>query len=128
MRIADMLFFAVSTLWQQKARTLLTTLGVLFGSFVLAASLSINHGVQKTIDRFVKQNDALRKINVSPEWSFADDDASDSALEPIAGAISDATRQRLQKALKRRITQYRNRAQSASECRHAETPAGFAAR
>ena len=72
MRISDMLILAVSTLWQQKVRTLLTVLGVVFGSLVLAASLSINHGVQKTIDRFVQQNDALRKIDVRPDWSAVD--------------------------------------------------------
>src|SRR5689334_20787815 len=108
MRIADVFIFAVATLWQQKARTWLTTLGVVFGSFVLAASLSINRGVQNTIDRFVQQNDALRKIRVGPEWNFADDDQAETAVEPVAGAMSDATRQRLQKALKRRVAQFRN--------------------
>ena len=36
---ADLLGLALSALWQQKARTLLTTLGVVFGSFVLAVDL-----------------------------------------------------------------------------------------
>jgi len=108
MRVSDMLIFAVSTLWQQKARTLLTTLGVVFGSFVLAASLSINKGVQRTIDRFVEQNDALRKVDVHPDWAAVEDAATDAQIAAISGAMSDATRQRLQKALKRRLAQYRN--------------------
>src|SRR5262249_7657047 len=50
-RVADILGLALSALWQQKARTLLTTVGVVFGSFVLAATLSVGQGVQETIDR-----------------------------------------------------------------------------
>ena len=39
MRSADILGLALSVLYQQKLRTLLTTLGVLFGTFALVASL-----------------------------------------------------------------------------------------
>ena len=48
MRILDILGLALSALWQQKTRTLLTTLGVIFGSFVLAASLSIGQSQKLT--------------------------------------------------------------------------------
>ena len=55
-------------MWHQKTRTLLTTLGVVFGSFVLAASLSIGQGVQETIERESHRSDYLRRIDVQPEW------------------------------------------------------------
>jgi putative ABC transport system permease protein len=107
MRISDMLILAVSTLWQQKVRTLLTVLGVVFGSFVLAASLSINHGVQKTIDRFVQQNDALQKIDVRPDWSSVEPGDQSASIPEVAGKMSDATRARLHKALQGRVGRFR---------------------
>ena len=51
MRLTDLLILPVAALWQQKMRTMLTILGVVFGAFVLAASLSIGQGVQERIAR-----------------------------------------------------------------------------
>ena len=52
---------------QQKMRTILTTLGVVFGAFVLAASLSIGEGVQQTIDRESRRIDISRRVEVYPK-------------------------------------------------------------
>ncbi len=68
MRLTDMLGLPLAAMWHQKTRTLLTTLGVVFGSFVLAASLSIGQGVQETIERESHRSDYLRRIDVQPEW------------------------------------------------------------
>jgi putative ABC transport system permease protein len=73
MRFADILGLALSALWQQKARTLLTTVGVIFGSFVLAASLSIGQGVQETIDRESRRSTRLRKVDVRSQWESPKD-------------------------------------------------------
>ena len=51
MRWIDLLRWPLASFGQQKIRTCLTTLGVVFGAFVLAASLSIDEGVQQTIER-----------------------------------------------------------------------------
>ena len=51
MLVRDILGLPLSALWQQKVCTLLTTLGVVFGGFVLAASLSVGEGVQDTVRR-----------------------------------------------------------------------------
>ena len=59
MRWTDLLRLALAALGQQKTRTCLTTLGVIFGAFVLAASLSINEGVQQTIQRETSKGDGL---------------------------------------------------------------------
>ncbi len=56
MRFGDLLALPLAAMWQQKLRTLLTTLGVVFGSFVLAASLSIGQGVQDTLGRFTSKS------------------------------------------------------------------------
>ncbi|MGH7193037.1 MAG: ABC transporter permease, partial [Candidatus Saccharimonadales bacterium] len=88
----------VVALWQQKSRTALTTLGVVFGAFVLAASLAINHGVQQTIDRESRRGDVLRRIDVRPRWG------GQSAAKPaqeivIKGNMPGVKRQRIHEAL-----------------------------
>lgn len=98
MRLTDLLIFPIVALWQQKGRTLLTTLGVVFGAFVLAASLSINHGVQQTIIRESKQNDALRRVNVHPRWDGGQK-SEDGPEIVIEGNMSEEKRQRIRTAL-----------------------------
>ena len=64
MRWIDLLWLPLAALGQQKLRTCLTTMGVVFGAFVLAASLSIDVGVQQTIERESNKGDVSRKITV----------------------------------------------------------------
>jgi putative ABC transport system permease protein len=95
-RVADILGLALSALWQQKARTLLTTLGVVFGSFVLAASLSISQGVQETIERESHLSDFLRRIDVRPKY----EGSTIPVKQPrVTGNMSDARRDRIRAAL-----------------------------
>ena len=91
MRVNDLLGLPVAALWQQKSRTAMTTLGVVFGAFVLAASLSINQGVQQTIDRESRRGDVLRRINVYTGGGTA---APDKEV-PVAGQMSEARRERI---------------------------------
>lgn len=98
MRFADILRLALSALWQQKARTLLTVLGVVFGSFVLAASLSINQGVQETIERESHRSDHLRRLDVRPGWAGQGSDLPEEELR-VQGEMSDARRKRIREAL-----------------------------
>jgi len=98
MQFGDLLGLPLVALWQQKSRTCLTTLGVVFGSFVLAASLSINQGVQETIRREAQRNDIMRRVVVRPDWVRADSEA-DAGKESVAGDMSDERRERIHKAL-----------------------------
>src|SRR6476661_6002845 len=66
-RWIDLLRLPLASLGQQKMRTCLTTLGVVFGAFVLAASLSIDEGVQRTIERESSKGDVARKVTVFPK-------------------------------------------------------------
>ena len=68
MRWTDLLRFSLTSLGHQKMRTCLTTLGVVFGAFVLAASLSINEGVQRTIEREASKGDFSRKVTAFAGW------------------------------------------------------------
>src|SRR5262249_10593513 len=100
-RVADILGLALAALWQQKVRTLLTTLGVVFGSFVLAASLSINQGVQDTIERESHRSDFLRKIQVRPDF-LGTTPAVAPAEVTVKGAMTDARRERLRQVIQER--------------------------
>jgi putative ABC transport system permease protein len=97
-RVADILGLSLAALWQQKVRTLLTTLGVVFGSFVLAASISINQGVQETIERQARRNDFLRRVDVRAEWQRKEVDIPEAEMG-IKGEMSEARRKRLRNAL-----------------------------
>jgi putative ABC transport system permease protein len=98
MRLADILRLALSALWQQKARTLLTMVGVIFGSFVLAASLSIDQGVQETIERESRRSTELRKVQVQPQYEGRESDIPRQELK-VTGELNDARRERIRKAL-----------------------------
>lgn len=98
MRVTDMLSLPLAALWQQKARTLLTTLGVLFGGFVLAASLSIGQGVQDTIRRESSRNEGLRKITLRAQWGASESELATTKVD-VAGKMSDDKRERIRRAL-----------------------------
>jgi putative ABC transport system permease protein len=95
-RLGDLLGLPLAALWQQKTRTVLTTLGVVFGSFVLAASLSIGQGVQDTFERETHRSDVLREIRIQPQ--FGDSKANAKPVE-VKGQMSDARRERMREAL-----------------------------
>jgi putative ABC transport system permease protein len=96
-RLNDLLVLPVASLGQQKMRTMLTTLGVIFGAFVLAASLSIGEGVQETIDRESRKNDFSRKVTVSAKWEYLDSKTKPEVK--VEGQMSPERRERIRKAL-----------------------------
>src|SRR5438552_3469265 len=98
MRYADILGLAVAALWQQKTRTMLTTLGVVFGTLVLAASLSIGHGVQETIERESHRSDFLRRVEVRAPWRGREADIPADELQ-VKGEMNEGRRERIRKAL-----------------------------
>ena len=92
-RWIDLLRFPLASLGQQKLRTCLTTMGVVFGAFVLAASLSINEGVQVTIQREASKGDASRKVTVFQGSRAAETKAADDVQ--VAGRMSPDRRERI---------------------------------
>src|SRR4051794_15651800 len=102
-RWIDLLRLPLTLLGQQKTRTCLTTLGVVFGAFVLAASLSIDEGVQRTIERESSRGDVARKVTVSPRWWAAETRAADDVK--VTGRMAPARRERIRKALAQRARQ-----------------------
>jgi putative ABC transport system permease protein len=104
-RLADIVGLAFSALYQQKARTILTTLGVIFGTFVLVISLSIGQGIQDTIVRESRRHDQLRKVDVWPGHKPPQPNAD--ADKAVTGTMSDAKRRRLTEALAQHQNRFR---------------------
>src|SRR4051794_17511784 len=102
-RWIDLLRLPLTLLGQQKTRTCLTTLGVVFGAFVLAASLSIDEGVQQTIERETSRGDVARKVTVLPKRRAAGSRAADDV--EVAGRMTPDRRERIRKALAQRPRQ-----------------------
>jgi putative ABC transport system permease protein len=102
-RWIDLLRLPLDSFGQQKMRTCLTTLGVVFGAFVLAASLSIDEGVQRTIERESSKGDASRKVTVFPRSRAAETDAA--ADVKVAGRMSPDRRERIREVLAQRARQ-----------------------
>jgi putative ABC transport system permease protein len=103
MRTADLFRLALAALWQQKTRTVLTTIGVTLGSCMLAFSLSIGQGVQDAMDRQFRARGDFRRIAVYAARVPADADETGippSAIE-VKGEMSAEKRQRIRKLLAR---------------------------
>lgn len=100
MRFLDILGLSLSALVKQKVRTLLTMLGVMFGSCVLVVSLSIGQGVQETVVRQYQKYGELRTINVS--LNIVPDVEKDQGKEVIQGQMNAEKRKRLEKELSQR--------------------------
>lgn len=120
MRFGDLLSLPLEALWQQKSRTVLTTLGVVFGSFVLAASLAIGHGVQETINNITRRSDLLRTIAVSTRWQPRESKVDETKVE---GEMSEAKRKRIRRALVEHDTDSQGRAEKLSRKRLQELSA-----
>jgi putative ABC transport system permease protein len=100
LRFADILRFALGALYQQKVRTLLTTSGVVLGTFVLVASVSIGRGVRDKVMSLFQRNDQLRKIEVHPDYSVDEKSIPETELQ-VKGPVCGDQRERLREALVR---------------------------
>src|SRR5258708_5948551 len=91
---------ALVALRQRRLRTLLTTVGVAVGSFVLLTSLSIGRGVQDVILGQLRKQDQLRRILVWPGGA-PPGQVPEADLE-VPGEMSADRRERLREAIRRR--------------------------
>jgi putative ABC transport system permease protein len=98
MRVADLIGLSLGALRQQKARMVMTTLGVVFGAFVLVVSLSLGEGVQETIERESHRDTNLRRIDVWPRWREAGKHVAAEQVQ-VKGEMSEEKRQRIRQAL-----------------------------
>lgn len=100
MRYVDILDLALSALVQQKVRTTLTSLGVVFATFILVASLSVRQGVKETIVEQYAKFSELRRVEVYPR---ARPDSREKEIPPdkleVKGVMSEAKRQRIRQQI-----------------------------
>lgn len=97
MRFTDAMGLALTALWQRKLRSTLTLLGVVFGTFVLVASLSLGRGVQETIVREYSRHNELRSLEAFPGYGRAGSVPEEELR--VEGSVSAERRQRLRDAL-----------------------------
>lgn len=100
MRFRDLVSLALSAMFLHKLRTTLTTLGVIFGSLVLLASVSIQFGVQDTIVREYARHAELRHIEVYPRAPRSVEVPKETLKLPAS--VAAARRQRLEDEIRRR--------------------------
>jgi putative ABC transport system permease protein len=97
-RFLDVIGLALSSLWRRKLRALLTTLGVVFGTFVLVASLSVREGIKETVLRQYRRFGELRQVDVLPGPAAA-------AIPPkevkLSGNVSPQRQRRLRQEIER---------------------------
>jgi putative ABC transport system permease protein len=100
LRFTDIVRFASTALFQQKTRSLLTTLGVLFGTFVLVISLSLRLGTEQALLGMFRRHNELRMIRVSPGFASRAAAIPEEALQ-VKGEMNPAKRERMREALTR---------------------------
>ena len=106
MRPSDILSLSLWALYQQKLRTLLTTLGVAGGCFVLVFTLAMGRGVQETIVREYSRYAGLRQIDVHPNYQ-PPTTAEDTEKIEVPGVMSAEKRGRLRQEILRHGTRNR---------------------
>jgi putative ABC transport system permease protein len=104
LRLADILWFALTALRQQPGRTLLTLVGVVLGAFTLFISLSLGKGVKDTAMREIRRHHQLREIEVWPARQYVVTPIPDNLLE-FPGDMSDTRRERLREVIRRKWNQ-----------------------
>jgi ABC-type lipoprotein release transport system permease subunit len=100
LRFTDIVRFASTALFQQKTRSLLTTLGVLFGTFVLVISLSLRLGTEQALLGMFRRHNELRMIRVYPGSAPRAPAIPEEQLR-VEGTMDSAKRERLRQALTR---------------------------
>jgi putative ABC transport system permease protein len=99
-RAADIWGLAFAAARRQKARTALTIIGVVVGTFTLVVSLSVGQGLERAIVALFHQDDRLRKIAAHVRYEPKAEDVPESEREP-RGPMSESKRQRIRRILVR---------------------------
>lgn len=98
MRFADVIALSLSAMWRHKVRLVLTTLGVVFGSLVLAISLAVREGVHETVSQQYQKYGELRLIDIRHGRSSKKSQPPPE-LVTVKGNMSAAKRKRLEEEI-----------------------------
>ena len=94
-----LLGLALDGLQRKWGRNVLTLSGVTIGVFALTMIVALGQGIAHLVHDTVAGEENLRQIGVSPGFGTKQGDKS---VEPVVGEMSDARRERLERALKAR--------------------------
>jgi putative ABC transport system permease protein len=97
-RFADLLRISLAAFGHQKTRTLLTLLGVVFASLVLALSIAVGLGVHLLILHEFSRYDQFRRIQVWPGSGGTEQSIPPEEIT-VRGEMSDTKRERIRKIL-----------------------------
>lgn len=98
LRFLDLLALSLSALRYHKVRLILTTLGVVFGSLVLAISLSVREGVHETVSYEYQKHGELRLIEVH-RGRFSKNVKPPPEVVTVKGNVGEERRKRLEQEL-----------------------------
>jgi len=74
MKISDLFIMGLRNLTRRKARTILTTVGVVIGSFIIIIMISIGIGMNSNFDTQVMQQGGMTTISVNTNADILDED------------------------------------------------------
>jgi putative ABC transport system permease protein len=109
MRYGELARFAISGLWRQKVRTLLTLVGVTVGTCALAFSLSLGIGLRAFIENEFKSRDDFWRIIVRVDEPPPDINDIPPDKVNVRGDMSETRRERIREALAQRYLSTRPR-------------------
>src|SRR5262249_53607358 len=98
MRFRDILRLALSAMYQQRVRALLTLAGVVLGTLTLAVSLSLGRGFEHAILGQLSRGSQLRQVWVDSGTGVKEDAIPKKELE-VKGKMSEAKKRRIRQAL-----------------------------
>lgn len=87
MKLSDLLLTALTNLWQRKARTLLTVLGVVIGTMAIVMMVALGEGSQRMFLEQISQSTDLTRIEVSPSYSSGKAEALDDETLALMEAM-----------------------------------------
>ncbi len=99
MAFYDLFLLALSGLWQQKLRTLLTWVGVLISTATLTISLGVSIGIRNVVYNSFQGNEQLREIDAYPGEKEATENTPQEIpdhIKQIQGEMSPEKRKRLE--------------------------------
>lgn len=104
MRTPDLIRAALGGLWRQKARSILTLLGVAVGTTALAYTLSLGVGLREFIENEFKSRREFWTLNVHPK-NFGRQLIPESQIPPDEIAVSDDLPPDRRERLRQRLIQ-----------------------
>ena len=91
----DIIIMGIKNLWRRKARTFLTTLGVIIGTASIISMISLGFGVRDNFNKNIMQTGSLNIIEVHNFGIMIDGQGSGSMNQKKSVVLSDSLIQKI---------------------------------